>query len=42
MHDGPMTTLMKSPGAKDPAGLKSITLGPYGVYIGQLKLTNKQ
>jgi alpha-glucosidase len=40
-HDGPMTTLLKSPGATDPAALKSISLGPYGVYIGELKLTKR-
>ena len=35
--DGAMTTLLKSPGATDAVALKSIALGPYGVYIGQLK-----
>ena len=31
-----LKTLLKSPGAADPASLKSISLGPYGVYIGEL------
>ena len=31
-----LKTLLKSPGAADPASLKSIALGPYGVYIGEL------
>lgn len=37
MSDGPITTLLKTPGAADPASLKAIQLGPYGVYIGQLQ-----
>jgi hypothetical protein len=32
-----VTTLLKTPGAADPASLKNINLGPYGVYIGQLQ-----
>jgi alpha-glucosidase len=35
--DGAVTTLLKTPGASDPASLKHINLGPYGVYIGQLQ-----
>jgi alpha-glucosidase len=37
LPDGPLTTLLKSPGAANPASLKSIQLGPYGVYVGQLQ-----
>jgi len=29
-------TLMKTPGAPDPASLGSVQLGPYGVFIGQV------
>ena len=32
----PLTTLLKTPGAKDPQNQSNIELGPYGVYIGQL------
>jgi alpha-glucosidase len=32
----PLTTLLKTPGAKDPINQSHIELGPYGVYIGQL------
>jgi alpha-glucosidase len=35
--DGQLTTLLMSPGASNPASLKSVPLGPYGVYIGQIK-----
>ena len=35
--DGAVTTLLKTPGAPDPSSLKSIQLGPFGVYIGQLQ-----
>ena len=31
------TTLLKSPGAADPASLQSVQLGPYGVYIGKVE-----
>ena len=31
-----LKTLLKSPGAADPASLHHIALGPYGVYIGQV------
>ena len=37
LTDGPVSTLLKTPGANDPASLKTIQLGPYGVYIGQLQ-----
>jgi alpha-glucosidase len=30
-------TLLKTPGAADPAALDRITLGPYGVYIGEVR-----
>jgi alpha-glucosidase len=30
-------TLLKTPGAADPASLGSIALGPYGVYIGEFQ-----
>jgi alpha-glucosidase len=30
-------TLMKTPGATDPASLGSIQLGAFGVYIGQVQ-----
>ena len=30
-------TLLKSPGAADPASLGAIELGPYGVYIGEVE-----
>jgi alpha-glucosidase len=30
-------TLMKTPGASDPASLDAVSLPPYGVYIGQLQ-----
>jgi alpha-glucosidase len=32
-----LTTLMKTPGAADPASLQSIHLGPYGVYIARIE-----
>ena len=37
LPDGPLTTLLKTPGAPDPPSLKAIPLGPFGVYIGQLQ-----
>ncbi len=37
LSDGPVTTLLKTPGSNDPTSLKTIQLGPYGVYIGQLQ-----
>ena len=30
-------TLLKSPGEKDPVSLDQITLGPFGVYIGEVQ-----
>ncbi len=32
-----LQTLLKTPGAADPASLGAIRLGPYGVYIGEAK-----
>ncbi len=32
-----LNTLLKSPGAADPVSPQSIQLGPYGVYIGELR-----
>jgi len=34
---GALKTLLKTPGAADPASLKSIALGPFGVYVGQVE-----
>jgi alpha-glucosidase len=31
------TTLLKTPGAADPASLQSVQLGPFGVYIGKVE-----
>ncbi|MGA8029792.1 MAG: hypothetical protein WB992_21830, partial [Bryobacteraceae bacterium] len=31
------TTLLKSPGASNPASLDQVQLPPFGVYIGQLQ-----
>jgi alpha-glucosidase len=42
VSDGPVNTLLKTPGATDPSSLKSVHLGPYGVYIGQLQFTLSQ
>ncbi len=33
----PMKTLLKSPGGPDPKALGRITLGPFGVYIGEVQ-----
>ncbi len=30
-------TLLKTPGAADPSSVAHIELGPYGVYIGEVK-----
>jgi alpha-glucosidase len=38
-QSGPVRTLLKTPGAADPASLKAIQLAPYGVYVGQLAFT---
>jgi alpha-glucosidase len=37
LPDGPLNTLLKTPGGANPASLKTIQLAPYGVYIGQLQ-----
>lgn len=37
VHGTHTTTLLKSPGAADPASLQSVHLGPYGVYIGRVQ-----
>ena len=37
LPDGSLNTLLKTPGGTDPASLRAIKLGPYGVYIGQLQ-----
>ncbi len=34
---GKLTTLLKTPGAQDPASLQSIELGPFGVYVGEVQ-----
>jgi len=34
---GTVKTLLKTPSAKDPASISQIELGPFGVYIGELK-----
>ena len=34
---GSLYTLLKSPGGADPASLDSIELGPFGVYIGEVR-----
>jgi alpha-glucosidase len=39
---GPLRTLLITPGGPDPASLKSVSLGPFGVYIGQLEFTLSQ
>jgi hypothetical protein len=37
IHGTQAKTLLKTPGAPDPASLHSVQLGPYGVYIGQVE-----
>ena len=37
IHGTNVKTMMKTPGAADPASLASIQLGAYGVYIGQVQ-----
>jgi len=32
-----LTTLLRTPGGIDPVSLEAIQLGPYGVYIGEMK-----
>jgi alpha-glucosidase len=39
---GPLRTLVLTPGGPDPASLSSVSLGPFGVYIGQLEFTLSQ
>jgi len=34
---GKLKTLLKTPGASDPASLSQIQLGPFGVYIGEVQ-----
>jgi alpha-glucosidase len=34
---GAVRTLLKTPGALDPANVSQIQLGPYGVYMGEVK-----
>ncbi len=34
---GSLKTLLKSPGGAEPASLSTIQLGPFGVYIGEVK-----
>jgi alpha-glucosidase len=34
---GNVKTLLKTPGAADPASISQIQLGPYGVYIGEVQ-----
>jgi len=42
LSDGPLNTLLQTPGALTPTSLKNIQLGPYGVYIGQLQIMISQ
>jgi alpha-glucosidase len=37
VHGDNVKTLLKTPGAPDPQSLKAIQLGPYGVYIGEVR-----
>jgi alpha-glucosidase len=37
IHGTAVTTLLKTPGAADPASLHSVQLGPYGVYVGRVQ-----
>ena len=34
---GHIETLLKTPGAVDPASLDHIELGPFGVWVGEVK-----
>ncbi|MGA8728593.1 MAG: alpha-glucosidase [Terracidiphilus sp.] len=34
---GKLSTLLKTPGAQDPASLQGIELGPFGVYVGEVR-----
>jgi len=42
LASGPLQTLLVTPGGPDPASLKTVSLGPFGVYIGQLEYTLSQ
>ncbi len=42
LASGPLRTLLLTPGGPDPASLKSVSLGPFGVYIGQLEYMMSQ
>jgi alpha-glucosidase len=35
--NGKVKTLLKTPGAQDPASIGQIELGPFGVYVGELQ-----
>lgn len=37
IHSTHVTTVMKTPGASDPASITSVQLGPFGVYIGKVQ-----
>jgi alpha-glucosidase len=37
VHGTHLKTLLKTPGAADPASLHSIQLGPFGVYVGRVQ-----
>ncbi len=37
LRTGGVTTLLKTPGGAEPATLDRITLGPFGVYVGEVK-----
>jgi alpha-glucosidase len=37
LQAGNVKTLLKTPGAADPVSLDRVTLGPYGVYIGEAR-----
>jgi alpha-glucosidase len=34
---GKTKTLLKTPGAADPISLNAIKLGPFGVYVGEVR-----
>lgn len=37
LPSGKLTTLLKTPGAADPQSIDHIELGPFGVYVGEVK-----
>jgi alpha-glucosidase len=37
LPSGKLTTLLKTPGSPDPTSIDHIELGPFGVYVGQVK-----